>query len=589
MFNNKQDKITEAQAAFLRPTNAVHRQYEALRAFFVDQLPSHVAATKFGYTPGSFRVMCHHFRRDPRRPFFLPEKCADRRTPLPGKPPKKTSRLRDKVVTLRKQNFSVYDITRALSQEGEALSPPAVWSVLREEGFAKLPRRRDDERPAALQPSKAAVADVRELDLSPRTFRTDFGGLFLFVPMLVSVGLDRLAQQIGLPGTKMVPAGCAIRSLLGLKLFGSARHSHVMSAVFDEGLPLFAGLNAIPKRAFLTEYSCRIAPGCYPRLMQRWFDAMTKLGLERGVSFHLDFHTIPFHGEDALVEKHYVSKRSRRQKGVLAFLAQDADQRVFCYANAEVRKQDQNNEILRFVQFWRRRTGRLPEELIFDSKLTTHANLNDLNRRGIRFITLRRRNEKLLQQIESAAPSAWRQVQLKSRSRAYRTPRVLDQRIGLADYAGELRQIAITDLGHEEPTLLLTNQLRRSAPDLIEHYAKRMLIENSISDGVDFFHMDALSSAVALKVNCDLQLTLMGSSLYRMLGARIGGAYVNAESRHIFRDFIEASARVAISSDCVHVQFGKRAHNPLLLGAGFADTDVAVPWWAGRRLKLTFG
>jgi hypothetical protein len=274
---------------------------------------------------------------------------------------------------------------------------------------------------------------------------------------------------------------------------------------------------------------------------------------------------------------------------VLAFLAQDADRRVFCYANADVRKQEQNDEILRFVQFWRRRTGRLPEELIFDSKLTTHANLNALNRRGIRFITLRRRNEKLLQQIESAPPSAWRQVELKSMSRAYRTPRVLDQRIGLADYVGELRQIAITDLGHEEPTLLLTNQLRRSAPDLIEHYAKRMLIENSISDGVDFFHMDALSSAVALKVNCDLQLTLMGSSLYRMLGARIGGAYVNAESRHIFRDFIEASARVAISSDCVHVQFGKRAHNPLLLGAGFADTNVEVPWWAGRRLKLTFG
>jgi hypothetical protein len=493
------------------------------------------------------------------------------------------------VVALRKQNFSIYDIVRALREKDEKLSAPAAWSILREEGFAKLPRRRDEERPLDLRPTKAAIADVRELDLSPREFRTDFGGLFLFVPMLVGLGLERLADRVGLPGTKMVPASCAVRALLGLKLFGRARHSHVMSSVFDEGLALFTGLNVIPKRSFLTEYSCRINPACYPKLMQHWFDAMTKLGLERGVCFHLDFHTIPFHGEDALVEKHYVSKRSRRQKGVLAFLAQDAERRVFCYANADLRKKEQNDEILRFVEFWKKRTHRLPEELIFDSKLTTYANLNALNRMGIRFITLRRRHEKLLEQLESSPPSAWRRVELKSVSRAYRTPRVLDQRIALDDYEGQLRQIAITELGHEEPTLLLTNQLRRSAVDLIEHYAKRMLIENNISDGVDFFHMDALSSAVALKVNCDLQLTLMGSSLYRMLGARIGGPYATAESRHIFRDFIEASARVAISPEAVHVQFGKRAHNPLVLAAGFAQTDIAVPWWGGRHLRLSFG
>ena len=55
-----------------------------------------------------------------------------------------------------------------------------------------------------------------------------------------------------------------------------------------------------------------------------------------------------------------------------------------------------------------------------------------------------------------------------------------------------------------------------------------MLIENGIADGIDFFHMDALSSAVALKVNCDLQLTLMASSLYRLLGTRIGHGYETA-------------------------------------------------------------
>ena len=69
-----------------------------------------------------------------------------------------------------------------------------------------------------------------------------------------------------------------------------------------------------------------------------------------------------------------------------------------------------------------------------------------------------------------------------------------------------------------------------------------MLIENNIEDGIDFFHMDALSSAVALKVNCDLQLTLMASSLYRLLAVRIGNGYETAKSRHLFRDFVDATA-----------------------------------------------
>ncbi len=274
------------------------------------------------------------------------------------------------------------------------LSPAAVAAILKQEGFAKLPRRADDERPNQPRPVAAEVADVRQLDLTPRVVHTKFGGLFLFLPDLVATGLDAVLARCGFPGSEMVPAGCALRSLLALKLFGNARHRHVMGYVLDEGLALFAGLNAIPKRSFLTEYSCRVPPSCYPRLMRRWFDTVSRLGLRWGTSFDLDFHTIPFHGEDALVEKHYVSKRSRSQKGVLAFLAQDAETRVFCYANAELRKDQRDDEILRFVDYWKRRTGRLPEELIFDGTLTTYARLNELNRMGAQLITLRRRTPK---------------------------------------------------------------------------------------------------------------------------------------------------------------------------------------------------
>jgi hypothetical protein len=582
MFTSEVKELTDISCFFVEPSNATHRQYEALRAFFVERLPSAEVARRFGYTPGSFRVLVHQFRQHPRRDFFLKPAKGPRSAP-------KTDPVRDRVIAQRKENLSIYDISRNLAHEGHPLSPVAVAQILKDEGFARLPRRADDERPPGSRPTTADVADVRQLDLSLQSFRTKFGGLFLFLPMLASIPLDRILRESGFPGSEMIPPGAALRSLLALKLFGTARHGHVMSVVLDQGLALFAGLNVIPKRSFLTEYSCRIDPTCYPELMRRWFDAVGRLGLPRGRSFDLDFHTIPFHGEDALIEKHYVSKRSRRQKGILAFLAQDAETRVFCYANGELRKDQQNDEILQFVRFWKERTGRYPEELIFDSKLTTYANLNELNRLGIQFITLRRRSPGLVREIDQTPLSAWRQIELKGVSRQYTTPRILDRRITLSDYDGPVRQVIVTDLGHEEPTILLTNQLTRTASKLVGRYAQRMIIENSIADGIDFFHMDALSSAVAMKVNCDLQLTLMASSLYRLLAGRIGRGYERTESRHLFRDFVDATAEVEVKESSIVVRYQKRAHNPLLIAAGFDTTDVAIPWLGRKRLQLVFG
>jgi hypothetical protein len=295
------------------------------------------------------------------------------------------------------------------------------------------------------------------------------------------------------------------------------------------------------------------------------------------------------HGEDALIEKHYVSKRSRRQKGILAFVAQDADTRVFCYANGELRKDQQDEEILRFARFWKERTGRYPQELIFDSKLTTYANLNELNQLGIQFITLRRRSKGLMREIDQTSASTWRRIELKGVSRQYTNPRILDRQITLAEYEGTLRQVTVADLGHEEPTILLTNQMTPIAARLIERYARRMIIENSIEDGIDFFHMDALSSAVAMKVDCDLQLTLMASSLYRLLAERIGRGYEHAKSRHLFRDFVDATAHVTVAESEIVVRYQKRAHNPLLVAAGFDTTEMAIPWLGRKRLKLLFG
>lgn len=566
---------------FLEPETTAQRQYEALRAHFVDGLPQAEAAARFGYTPGSFRVMLHRLRNQEKLEFFLESR-------HPG-PDKAVDPVRQRIVALRKQNLSAYDIADLLQVDGRDLSVSAIAGILREEGFAKLPRRRNDDRPGRSGPEAAEPADARRLDLKPRSFSTRFGGLFLFVPDMVNLNLDSVVDGLDLPGTKMIPAAHAIRSLLALKLFGDARHTHVMSDVFDPGLALFAGLNVIPKSSFLTQYSCRVDPAVYPKLYRNWFDALAGQGWQHGDSFDLDFHTIPFHGEDALVEKHYVSKRSRRQKGLLAFVVSDARNRTFCYVDADVCKNRMNDQVIAFAEFWRDKSGQWPRELVFDSKLTTYAHMNQLNHNGIRFLTLRRRSSGVIKQIHQAPSSAWRRIQLANVARKYRTPKILETRLELKAYDGPLRQIAIKDLGHEQPTILITNDMSGSPAKLIQRYARRMIIENNIADTIDFFHMDALSSTVAMKVNCDLAITVIASCLYRLLAGRIANNYQTAEFRRIFRDFIRATARVCIDENGIDVYYQKRAHNPILLQAEYDKTEIRVPWLGGKKLRLHFG
>ena len=568
---------------FLAPESPLQRQYEALRAYFVERLPSHQVARRFGYTPGSFRVLCHQFRHDPakRAAFF----------PAAGQGPHAAparDRVRDLVVAMRKRNLSVYDIRRELAAAGHDISINALATLLREEGFARLPRRLDEERPQATRPEAAAMADVCALSLEPRSFRTRLGGLWFFVPLMRDIRLAEVLSKADRPGSIPIPAEQAVRTLLALKLIGKERKSHVMDLVYDEGIALFAGLNVVPKRSYLAAYSSRVDHRAALRLLDAWSDEVHRVGLPRGRSFDLDFHTVPANAQQEPLEKHYVSSRSRRQKGVLVFLARDATERVLCYAHAGIPKAQQPDEILRFVDFWRQRTGRPPEELVFDSQLTTHAHLSRLNRLGVRFMTLRRRTRGMLRAIWSRPASAWRRITLNSLTRTYRTPKVLDERIRLKDYEGELRQVTIIELGHEEPTVLLTNDFRSDCPALVTRYAQRMLIENGISEAIQFFHLDALSSMVGLKVDFDLQITIMASSLYRLMANRIGREYAKAQAKTIYRKLLDVSATVQIAEAEVTVTVDKRAHNPYLVASGLANHPTPMQWLGNKLLKIRF-
>jgi hypothetical protein len=243
--------------------------------------------------------------------------------------------------------------------------------------------------------------------LDEREFTTQCGGLFLFVPDLIKLNLPELATVAGLPGSKSIPAPHALLSTLALKLWSIERKSHVMSLAADSGLALFAGLNVIPKKSFLSEYSHRLERRHTLRLLGAWQEKLSGSGIVTGESINLDFHSLPYAGEHPVVEKHFVAMRSRRQPSILAFLAQDADSNVFCYSNADLRKGEESEEVFRFIEFWKEHhAGVLPRELVFDSKLTTYAGLARLDSLGVPFITLRRRDKRLLAEIKALPPSA---------------------------------------------------------------------------------------------------------------------------------------------------------------------------------------
>src|SRR6202166_5047607 len=342
--------LTDCRRFFEQPATARQRQYEALRAYFLAATPSAEVARSFGYSSGAFRVLCHDFRHG-----LLPELFASGRAGQRVQP--KKSRAHEQIVALRKRNYSVYEISLALKEQGMPLSATAVREVLAEEGFAPLPRRRDEERPQGVRPSAEAVANVHDFVLSPREFTTRMGGLFLFIHDLVRLDADALALGAKLPGSKMIPAAHALRACLSLKLWSVERKSHVMALVADEGLALFSGLNVTPKKSYLSECSSRVDPRRTQGLLSAWHEQIAGDKLFPGDSFNLDFHSVPYYGEHPVVEKHYVSMRSRRQPSVLAFLAQDADGRAFCYSNADLRKGEEAEEIFRFISFWKRTHG----------------------------------------------------------------------------------------------------------------------------------------------------------------------------------------------------------------------------------------
>lgn len=436
-----------------------------------------------------------------------------------------------------------------------------------------------------------AVADRQQLILSsaePLRLRTRVAGLFLFLPLLAQLGFDRLVQQADYPGSKMIPADAALLSLLTLKLLDKERRSHIDDFNFDEALGLFAGLNILPKKSFATDYSYRTQHAQQQQLLAGWVKKLSPLLLPQARSFSLDFHPIPYRGDQAILENHYIPCRGQAAPSVQAFFAQEHENHVFCYANANLTRAEQAGEVLRFVDFWQALTGHNPEWLYFDSKLTNYAELSQLNERGIFFATIRRRGPALLKQLQQRPQSDWTAAVIDIPKRRQKHIRYVEDTVTLSDYHGVARQIAVAGLGREQLTLFLTNHADVRPRQLIVNYARRNGIEDGLGTNVNFFHLDCLASEVRLNVDLDVTLTVIANGCYRWLAQQLKG-FEQAKPKQLYRKFVETGGLIEVRPNRqLLVTFDRRSHNPILREAALDKASLPIPWLRGYRVEFAF-
>ena len=287
-----------------------------------------------------------------------------------------------------------------------------------------------------------------------------------------------------------------------------------------------------------------------------------------------------------MLEKHYVPRRSQRTRAVLTFFAQDHASADMVYSNADITKAGQAAEIIAFADYWQQATGADPGLLVFDSQLTTYKILDQLSGRGIRWLTLRQRGKTELARLDALPASAWKTAVI-ARSGRYRRPRLHEDMIKLKDVSARVRQIAITNIGRDEPTLLITNDLTKPGKNLFARYAERMMIENELDAYISGFHLDALTSGVPLNVDLDATLTVVAGNLYRLLALKLS-RYEKATPETLWRDFLDATGTLHIDDTGVTCALNLRSHHPTLIDAGFADRQTPIPWWDGRTLRFRF-
>ena len=568
---------------FTSPRNTAHKKYEALRAFCFEKKPAEEVAKKFGYTVFALYSLARDFRKylknDPEKLFFV-------EAPLGRKPSENHDEIHNLIVLLRKKYLSVSDIKSILDSQNKQVSEKHIYNIIHAEGFARLPRRSKTTRnnhhsltETVTAPKSQLLVDIQE------EFNTQNAGILCFLPILKDYGIDKIIESSSYPGTKAVPTLQSILAFLALKLSNVRRYTADDLWCMDRGLGLFAGLNVLPKAAWYSSYSHRVTRDMNLSFLKQLHTLWSQKGLLSDTA-NLDFCTIPYWGDEDHLENNWSGTRHKALPSILAAVAHDPDSGIITYGDTNVRHDNESKVVVEFLDFYMKNGNQDLKYLVFDSKFTTYENLRKLDDKGIKFITIRRRGKSIVKELQDLPAAQWKTVRVPTSHGKTRSLKINESTIFLKGYDKEIRQVAITGHGKIKPAILITNDFEILTSKVVEKYAKRWLVEKTISEQTHFFHLNKVSSSMVIKVDFDLTMSILASNIYRLLAKELPG-YTNCTAQSVYEKFIHNGGKVEIKDNNLSIFLKKKRNLPALFAALEQYLPTNIPWLHDRTLNLS--
>jgi transposase len=564
----------------------MHKQYLALRNFFADGYTAEQIALKYDYSISTvysmirdFKVKFHSNIEDD--PFF--KKNETGRKPIVHK-----QDVEDIVINMRKKYFSVPDIEIALDAMGIKLTVYCIDKIIKNAGFARLPRRDKKFKSEVISSfeQKLNAPETVRFNAHNDKFSSQLGGLLCVMPFIIKYGIDKTINQSSYPQTKEIGKVSSILSFVALKLSNIKRYSADDAWCMDRGMGLFAGLNVLPKAAWFSSYSSAIIRDMNVAFLKSLQAVWEEHSLLSDTA-NLDFTAIPYWGDDDPFENNWSGKRNKALASIQAVLAQDPESGLLCYGDTTIRRNNQSDVILEFLDFYHsdKQADCNLKYLVFDSKFTTYQNLNKINTKGVKFITIRRRSKSLVEHINGIEDSNWQKIVVQKANGKNRKVTVCEEISSVTGYCGEIRQVYIKDNGRTQPAILITNDFEISLKNLIRKYSRRWLVETDISEHIEFFHLNRNSSGIVVKVDFDLTMTILAHNLYRLFCMGFNG-YSHCEAPTLFDKFISTPGQIEVDSNILTVKLKRKRTLPILLEQMKEFEAFEYGWLSNAKIKF---
>jgi transposase len=577
----KNDDEIDLISYFRNPVSQRQKQYEAIRALVIDSTPIDEVAKLYGYRSSTIYALLRDAKAG-RVSLFPPV--------IKGPKKRQTSSAeQDRIIALRKQELSTADIHQRLTEEGIKSSVSTVERILKAAGFAKLPRRSNNELGKSVTrkeiPERVAMLDFPTLERFD--VDTPCVGVFFFLPYILESGVLDIVKRCQLPSSSDIDAVSACLSMLLLKLMGCHRLSHIGRYDQEPGLGVFAGVNILPKSTYMNTYSCRCSESQLMVLQNDIISSLKKLypDFYQSDYINLDFHSIPHYGDASEMEKVWCGARGKTMKGANTVFAQDSQSNAILYTRADILRSEEAEEVKKFVAYWKGIQGNADETLVFDCKFSAYKVLDDLTADSVKFITLRKRHASLIESTLQLPEKDWQKVYVAIPKRKYKRVSVMESEVKLKGCKNTFRQIAVKNHGRSKPTFILTNNWDLPLKEILEVYAKRWRVENKLAELITFFNLNALSSPLMIRIHFDVLWTIIADTLYHRFAQDLR-RFEKALAPQLFRKFIDMPGRVIYDENKFQIKIRKRAHTPILKEVGKLQAPIPVPWLGDRTIEI---